>query len=89
MTLINVWREYYDRLSAGGSGNMPIYHSMAQQLSTLLSPRVITAAEVKSKVFNLVAEYRKKKKEQGRTGGSPCTWPYFDRIDKLLGKVYY
>ncbi|CAF3027772.1 unnamed protein product [Rotaria sp. Silwood2] len=86
---INVWCEYYDRLTAGGSRNIPIYHYMAQQLNTILSPRVMTAVDVKSKISNLVAEYRKKKKDMGKTGGSPCTWHYFDQIDKLLGERPY
>lgn len=68
---------------------MPIYHSMAEQLNSLLSCRMLTGADVKSKIFNLVAEYRKKKKGQGSTGASPCTWRYFDQIDKLLGKNYF
>ncbi|CAF3290155.1 unnamed protein product, partial [Rotaria sp. Silwood2] len=25
----------------------------------------------------------------GKTGGSPCTWHYFDQIDKLLGERPY
>jgi len=83
---INLWSEYYDKLMAGGSRNMPIYHSIAEQFNQLPSGRIMSGQEVKSKITNLVAEYRKKKKEQGRTGGSPSSWPYFDQIDKLLGK---
>lgn len=58
---------------------------MAKQLNELLTPRVMTGADVKAKITNLVAEYRKKKKEQGKTGGSPSLWRHFDQIDKLLG----
>jgi hypothetical protein len=59
---------------------------MAEQLNQLLSPRIMSGNDVRSKIFNLVAEYRKKKKEQGRSGGSPSGWPYFNQIDKLLGE---
>jgi len=70
---------------AAGSRNTRIYNSMAQQLNELLSPRVMTGADVKVEISNLVAEYRKKKRQQGKTGGSPSSWQHFDAIDKLLG----
>ena len=59
---------------------------MALVLNQLLSPRVFTGRDVRVKIGNLVTEYRRKKTEQGRTGASPCTWRYFDSIDKLLGE---
>ncbi|CAF2776422.1 unnamed protein product [Rotaria sp. Silwood2] len=59
---------------------------MAKQLNEFLSPRVMTGADVKAKITNLVAEYRKKRKESGKTGSSPSSWRYFEQIDKLLGK---
>ncbi|CAF4146149.1 unnamed protein product [Rotaria sp. Silwood2] len=83
---INIWSDHYANLMAIGSRNAPIYQSMAQQLNQLLSPRLMTGADVKSKIANLVAEYRKRKKEQGKTGSSPSSWRYFDQIDKLLGE---
>ncbi|CAF1535528.1 unnamed protein product [Rotaria sordida] len=83
---INIWSDHYTNLMTGGSRNSPIYQSMAQQLKQLLPTRVMTGADVKSKITNLVAEYRKKKKEQGKTGSSPSSWRYFDQIDKLLGE---
>jgi hypothetical protein len=85
-TFISVWSEHYAQLMAGGSRNTPIYHAMAQQLNQILSPRTMTATDVKSKIGNLVAEYRKKKKENGKTGASPPSWRYFEQIDKLLGE---
>jgi hypothetical protein len=59
---------------------------MAEQLNDILSPRCLSAQDVKGKIGNLATEYRRKKKEQGKTGASPCTWPYFDLIDKIVGK---
>jgi len=61
---------------------------MAKQLNDVLSPRVMTGHDVKAKITNLVAEYRKKKKEQGKTGSSPSSWPHYDQIDKILGKAH-
>jgi hypothetical protein len=83
---IGIWIENYRRLMAGGSRNTPIYNAMAEQLNTMLSTRIMSGADVKSKIGNLVTEYRKKKKEQGKTGASPSSWRYFDMLDKLLGK---
>ncbi|CAF3340251.1 unnamed protein product [Rotaria sp. Silwood2] len=88
-TFISVWSEYYDKLTAGGSRNMPIYNAMAQQLNSLFAPRVISGNEVKVKIFNIVSEYRKRKKEQGKSGGSPTTWRYYNQVDKFLGERPY
>ncbi|CAF1618439.1 unnamed protein product [Adineta ricciae] len=82
---INIWSEHYDSLMTGGTRNTKIYHGMAQQLNEFLSPRVMTGTDVKAKIANLVSEYRKKRKESGKTGSSPSSWPYFEQIDKLLG----
>lgn len=84
---IDIWSDYYEKLTSGGSRHSPIYHSMANQLNVLLKGRLLTAVDVKSKIGNLVTEYRRRKKELGTTGSSPSSWPYFDRIDKLLGKA--
>ena len=65
-TFISVWSEYDDRLSAGGFRNMPIYHYMGQHLNSLLSPTVMTVADVKSKVPKLIAEYRRKGRNKER-----------------------
>lgn len=84
-TFIAVWTDYYDKLMTGGSRNSPIHQAMAQELNELLAPRTVNSYDVKTKIFNLAAEYRRKKKEQGKTGSSPSTWPYFACLDKLLG----
>jgi hypothetical protein len=88
-TFIQIWSDYYARLTRGGSRHTAIYASMAIELNNMLKTRRLTGAEVKMKIGNLTTEYKKKKKEQGRTGASPCTWPYFDSIDKLLGKINF
>lgn len=87
-TFISIWSDYYGKLMSAGSRNTCVYQSMAQQLNELLSPRIMTGGDVKAKISNLVAEYRRKKKEQGKTGASPSCWKHFDQIDKLLGKQY-
>ncbi|CAF3811144.1 unnamed protein product [Rotaria sp. Silwood1] len=83
---INIWSEYYESLMMGRTRNTKIYHAMAKQMNEFLSPRVMTGADVKAKITNLVAEYRKKRKESGKTGSSPSSWRYFEQIDKLLGE---
>ncbi|CAF1453115.1 unnamed protein product [Rotaria sordida] len=83
---IDIWSEHYESLMTGGTRNTKIYHAMAKQLNEFLSPRVMTGADVKAKITNLVAEYRKKRKESGKTGSSPSSWRYFEQIDKLLGE---
>ncbi|CAF0950142.1 unnamed protein product [Rotaria sordida] len=74
-TFIAIWSDNYPRLMSGGSRNASIYQSMADELNKILQRRSLTGSEVKAKIGNLVTEYRKKKKELGRTGGSPPTWP--------------
>ncbi|CAF4625879.1 unnamed protein product [Rotaria sp. Silwood2] len=85
-TFISIWSDNYESLMTGGSRNTPIYNTMAHQINQLFSQRVMTGADVKAKITNLIAEYRKKKKEHGKTGSSPSSWRYFDQIDKLLGE---
>lgn len=65
---------------------MPIYHRMAKELNDLLFTKTINGAEVKRKIGNLGAEYRKQKKDMGKTGAEPSSWRFFDKLDKLLGK---
>ncbi|CAF1487329.1 unnamed protein product [Rotaria sordida] len=89
ITFISVWTDYYPQLISGKSRHSPIYHSMANQLNQMLKDRSLTAADVKSKIGNMVTEYRRKKKELGTTGSSPSSWPYYDLIDKLLGERPY
>jgi hypothetical protein len=62
---------------------------MANQLNEMLKDRCLTGSEVKSKIGNLTTEYRRKKKDQGRTGASPSPWPYYELIDKLLGEITF
>lgn len=59
---------------------------MAKQLNEILPGRSLQGGDVKSKIGNLITEYRRKKKQQGKTGASPSAWPYYDLVDKLLGK---
>lgn len=47
----------------------------------------MTGSEVRAKIGNLSTEFKKRKKEQGRTGATPSTWRYYDLIDKLIGKT--
>jgi hypothetical protein len=74
---------------SGGSRNAAIYQSMADELNKILPCRSLTGPEVKAKIGNLVTEYRRKKKELGRTGGSPPTWPYYELVDKIVGKINF
>jgi hypothetical protein len=83
---IGVWSDNYSSLMHGGSRNTPIYNSMAEELNTLLPDKCLSGSDIKSKIGNLVTEYRRKRKQQGKTGASPCTWRYCDMVDKLLGK---
>jgi hypothetical protein len=84
MTFITVWSDHYSQIEYGGLKNAPIYNSMALQLNSMLSNRNLTGRDVKIKVWSLMYEYRKKKREQSYTGASPCKWIYFNAIDKLI-----
>lgn len=86
-TFIQIWSDYYAKLTSGGSRHAPIYNSMAAELNKIFEDRCLSGLDVKTKISNLSIEYRKKKKEQSGTGASPCSWPYFDSIDKLLGNI--
>lgn len=87
---IEIWNEHSEQLRAGGARNIPIYNNMAQQIKELTaSDRLMTSSEVKTKIFNLVAEYRKRKNDQGKSGGSPSSWRFFDRIDEIIGESLF
>ena len=85
-TFIRIWSDFYGKLSAGGQRNTPIYSEMAQELNSILRDRNLSGADVKYKISNLTLEYRKKKEQQGKTGASHSTWPFFEEMEKLLGK---
>ncbi|CAF4081217.1 unnamed protein product [Rotaria sp. Silwood1] len=87
ITFIKIWSDFYGKLNAGGQRNTPIYNQMAQELNSILRDRNLSGVYVKYKISNLTLEYRRKKKEQGKTGASPSTWPYFEEMEKLLGKL--
>ncbi|CAF5054190.1 unnamed protein product [Rotaria sp. Silwood1] len=87
ITFIKIWSDFYGKLNAGGQRNTPIYNQMAQELNSILRDRNQSGVYVKYKISNLTLEYRRKKKEQGKTGASPSTWPYFEEMEKLLGKL--
>ena len=86
IAFIRVWSENYVKLTSGGSRNTPVYNAMAKQLNEMLPNRILNGADVKSKIGNLLTEYRKKKKARGNTGGSPSPWRYFELIDKIIGE---
>jgi hypothetical protein len=70
-----------------GKRNSPMYQEMAIDLTNLLENRFLIGVEVKNKITNLTKKYRNVKKEQGRTGASPPTWPFYNSIDKFMGKI--
>ena len=71
IAFVNVWTDYYPIIISGTSKHSAIYHSMAKQFCQTLKDRFIITAAVKSKLDNLVTEYRRKKNELGITDGSP------------------
>ncbi|CAM4939389.1 unnamed protein product [Rotaria socialis] len=83
---IGIWSDNYVKLTSASCRHSTIYQSMANQLNDTFKDRNVSAADVKAKIGNLTTEYRRKAKEQGEKGASPCTWRYFDLLDKLLGK---
>ena len=59
---------------------------MAKEINAILLNRTLAGYDVKAKIGNLITEYRRRKKEQGKTGASPTSWPYdYELIDKLIG----
>ena len=60
IAFIRVWSENYVKLTSGGSRNTPDYNATAEQLNEMLPNRVLNGADVKSKIDNLLTEYRKK-----------------------------
>jgi hypothetical protein len=86
---ISKWSEFYNQLMSGDSRNTPIYNAMAEEIKKELpSARSITGNDVKTKITNLLSEYRRKKREQGKSGGSPCSWRFFDQIDNIIGQSF-
>ena len=86
LAFIGVWVEYQPKLEKPGLRNAPIHNGMAEELTKLLYPRCLTGHDVKTKIGNLNGEYRRRKTEQIKTGASPCTWRFYDLLDKLLGR---
>ena len=86
MTFIKIWSDFYDKLNAGGKRNTLMYGQMAQELNSLLRDRHLSGVDIKNKITNLTLEYRRKKEQQGKTGASPSMWPFFDEMEKLIGK---
>ena len=86
---IATWSQNYLRLMSGGSRNAAIYQAMADELNKTFTRRSLTGSEVKAKIGNLITEYRRKKKKLGRAGGSLSTWPYYELVDKILGKASF
>jgi hypothetical protein len=62
IAFIGIWADYYSKLTSGGKRHSSIYHSMADQLNDILSPRFLSAQDVKGKIGNLATEYRRKGK---------------------------
>ncbi|CAF1582771.1 unnamed protein product [Rotaria magnacalcarata] len=89
LSFIRIWSDFQLQLNKGGQRNTSIYNQMAKELNSIFKDRQLSGADVKCKISNLTIEYRKKKKEQGKTGGSPSSWSYFDAIDKILGEFEF
>ncbi|XP_062551374.1 uncharacterized protein LOC134216524 [Armigeres subalbatus] len=45
----------------------------------------VPSSEIKTRIHNLTARYRKEKSQIGPSGGAPSKWPYFSEIHKILG----
>ncbi|XP_065091609.1 uncharacterized protein LOC135712581 [Ochlerotatus camptorhynchus] len=45
----------------------------------------VSAEEIKIRMHNLTARYRKEKNLIGPSGGSPSKWPYYVEVHRILG----
>ncbi|XP_065089197.1 myb/SANT-like DNA-binding domain-containing protein 1 [Ochlerotatus camptorhynchus] len=45
----------------------------------------VSGEDIKIRINNLTARYRKEKALVGPSGGSPSEWPLFDKINSILG----
>ncbi|XP_073838387.1 uncharacterized protein isoform X2 [Musca autumnalis] len=79
--LLEVWQNYMGQLR-GCRKNSHILQEMAADLQKL--GYNYTAGELKTKMHNVTARFRKEKQKIGTTGGSPSDWDLFKDVEMLL-----
>ncbi|XP_058455464.1 uncharacterized protein LOC131432904 [Malaya genurostris] len=80
--LIEMWEDKINDLR-GSRKNSHVY----EEIKESFKPHNIDVStkEIKNRIHNLTARYRKEKASIGPSGGSPSSWPYYDKVHKILG----
>ncbi|XP_058833065.1 uncharacterized protein LOC131690969 [Topomyia yanbarensis] len=80
--LVELWEEKIGDLR-GCRKNSHVYEEMKESFKH--HGIEVTTDEIKNRIHNLTARYRKEKTSIGPSGGSPSQWPHYDKIHRILG----
>ncbi|XP_071502245.1 uncharacterized protein [Diadema antillarum] len=83
--LINLWREddIFSRVAATTTRSKKVYDAISEKLKSVGIEK--TAKQVKSKLKNLKAEYKREKGNNKRSGNERGISKYYDILDEVLG----
>ncbi|XP_072174627.1 uncharacterized protein [Diadema setosum] len=83
--LINLWREdaIFSQVAATTTRSKKVYDAISEKLKSVGIEK--TAKQVKSKLKNLKAEYKKEKDSNIRSGRERKISKYYDILDEVLG----
>ncbi|XP_036339681.1 zinc finger protein 2 homolog isoform X2 [Rhagoletis pomonella] len=79
---VELWGEKVDELR-GARKNTHVYQEMSSELAK--QGCFLSAQDVKYKIANLTAKYRKCKEAIAPSGGSPASWNLYEAVHKVIG----
>ncbi|XP_017468996.1 PREDICTED: myoneurin-like isoform X3 [Rhagoletis zephyria] len=79
---VELWGEKVDELR-GARKNTHVYQEMSSELAK--QGCFLSAQDVKYKIANLTAKYRKCKEAMAPSGGSPASWNLYEAVHKVIG----
>ncbi|XP_062550356.1 uncharacterized protein LOC134215123 [Armigeres subalbatus] len=80
--LFELWADKIGALR-GTRKNSHIFEEMRQSFND--HGYHVSATDIKTRIHNMTARYRKEKAAVGPSGGSPSEWSLFDRVNGILG----
>ncbi|XP_067614308.1 uncharacterized protein [Eurosta solidaginis] len=82
VAILDLWEERAADLRSSRK-NGHIYKEMANELAKL--GYNYTARDIQVKIANFTQRYRKERVEMGPSGGSPSIWPFYARVNQIIG----
>ncbi|XP_046812561.1 uncharacterized protein LOC124421431 [Lucilia cuprina] len=80
--LLQIWEENIEHLR-GNRKNSHVFQEMSKKMIDF--GHSYTANEISIKIHNLSGKYRAEKKHIGPSGGSPSSWPLYNRVHSIIG----